>query len=102
MTYDERVEGWVVDMACLRRYALAEYRARAMEHSTECALMGHCVESGYGVVDAVGSLVALDTEATPYVVAALRACSQESGVRLQVERQSRHGEMMTTTVRHIT
>ena len=45
----EIVEGYVVDLACLRRYPQKEYTARATEHTTECALMGHCVESGYGL-----------------------------------------------------
>lgn len=49
----EITEGYVVDLACLRRYPRQEYTSRAAQHTTECALMGHCVESGYGLVSAL-------------------------------------------------
>ena len=42
----EITEVHVVGPACLRRYPQTEYTSRAAEHTTECALTGHCVESG--------------------------------------------------------
>ncbi|SEM01686.1 hypothetical protein SAMN04515665_12638 [Blastococcus sp. DSM 46786] len=90
----EIVEGYVVDLACLRRYPQEEYTARAPEHTTECALMGHCVESGYGLVSDGNRVVPLDTEATPHIVAALRT-ARPQGVRLRVEREEVEGELRT-------
>lgn len=40
----------MVDVACVRKYPRNELLGRARAHSKECALMGHCVESGYGQV----------------------------------------------------
>lgn len=90
----EVVDGYVVDLACLRRYRRDEYTQRASMHTTECALMGHCIESGYGLVGDNNALVPLDTESTPHVVAALQAAG-ETGVRLRVRRVSVDGEMQT-------
>lgn len=92
------VEGYVVDIACLRRYPASEYAERAREHTTSCALMGHCVESGYAVVDDSGVAHLLDTHATPHVVAALQRSGDERGVFLVVQRKSEEGEMVTRVV----
>jgi len=98
-TSDSRtVEGWVVDIACLRKYPEDELASRARAHTAECALMGHCVESGYGLVDADGRVQLLDDEATPHVVTALRSSASDSGIRLRAERHSNGGEMVTTRV----
>jgi hypothetical protein len=92
------VEGWVVDIACLRKYPEDELASRARAHTAECALMGHCVESGYGLVDADGRIHLLDDQATPHVVTALRSSDSDSGIRLRAERHSNDGEMVTTSV----
>lgn len=44
-------------------------------HSRRCGMMGHCVESGYGLVQAEGtdSILLLDAKATPQVLEALKA-----------------------------
>lgn len=94
----EITEGYVVDLACLRRYPQQEYTSRAAEHTTECALMGHCVESGYGLVADDNRLVPLDMEATPQVVSAL-ATAGRRGVRLRATREDVDGELQTTDVR---
>jgi hypothetical protein len=41
----ETIEGFVVDIACLRKYPRSEWNERAHGHTRTCALMGHCVES---------------------------------------------------------
>ena len=97
----ETVEGYVVDLACLRRYPSEQYTARAAEHTTECALMGHCVESGYGLVSAGNRAVPLDTEATPHVVAALQSAAAAQGVRLRVRREQVDGELRTVDVQAV-
>jgi hypothetical protein len=56
--------------------------------------MGHCVESGYGLVS--GRMVALlDDGATPFVVDVLRQSSHDAGIRLRVTRRWTDGEMRT-------
>lgn len=96
----ETLTGHVVDIACLRRYPETEYAARARRHTADCALMGHCVESGYALVDDAGVAHLLDTHATPLVVAALHASSADRGVQLTVDRRNDDGEMVTHRVRH--
>lgn len=92
------IEGYVVDLACLRRYPPAEYRERAQRHTTGCALMGHCVESGYALVDEGGQAHLLDSHATPLVVRRLGEGSAGHGVVLRAERRERDGEMVTIDV----
>jgi hypothetical protein len=98
VTVSETLAGHVVDIACLRRYPEAEYADRAKRHTTDCALMGHCVESGYALVDDDAIAHLLDAHATPLVVAALQASSADRGVQLTVERRSEKGEMVTKRV----
>ncbi len=93
----EVLEGYVVDIACLRRYPRDELVERARKHTVECATMGHCLESGYGLVGADGGLVLLDTKATPLVFDALRRAARP-GVRVRVSREMDDGEMKTKDV----
>lgn len=101
MTVDEHLEGWPVDLACLRRHPASEYVRRAQQHMTACALMGHCLESGYGLVQDDNTVVPLDTEATIKVVDALRGRGSEQGVRVRIRREVRDGEMVTRTVERV-
>lgn len=95
------VEGYVVDLACLRRYPPRDYRQRAQDHTSECALMGHCVESGYALVDESGRPHLLDDNATPHVVRRLSEANPGQGIYLQAQREERDGEMVTTGVREV-
>ena len=99
---DETIEGYVVDIACLRRYNAADTLHRARQHTTECALMGHCVEGGYALVDDHGAIRLLDTHATITVVEALREAERDRGVRLRVKRSEDEGEMQTADVNVLT
>ena len=90
----ETLEGYVVDIACLRKYPRAEWDARARVHTRQCALMGHCVESGYGLVSD-GTVALLDHDATPFVVDALHQSTQNAGIRLRVTRRWTDSEMRT-------
>ena len=98
MSRVESIEGWLVDMACIRTYPQQEMRERAREHTRECCLHGHCVESGYGLVDPAGRVVPLDPAATPLLVAALQRMKQERSIRFRIEREQRGAEMVTTAV----
>lgn len=95
----ESASGYVLDTACARKYPRDELLSRAREHTKECALMGHCAESGYVLVGDDGSLYPLDTEATLRVVRALRESRETKGVKLRAVRQMVDGEMQT---QHIT
>ena len=94
----ECATGWLVDIACLRRYAPGDVARRAAIHTTACARMGHCVESGYGVVDRGGRLRLLDTHATPMIVQLLRTTEQEQGLWIEADRQSDDGDLETVAV----
>jgi hypothetical protein len=91
----ETAQGYVVDIACLRKYPREELLARARAHTRECALMGHCVESGYGLVDNDGRMTLLEAAATPQVVSALERSGRERGIQLRAERE-RDGEALRT------
>lgn len=94
----EILEGYIVDLARIRKYPRAELAERARVHTIECATMGHCVESGYGLVDEVGGLALLDPATTPMVVDALRESDHNQGINLRAMREQRGEEMETTRV----
>ena len=94
----ETLEGYVVDLACLRKYPRSGLLERARVHTRECALMPHCVESGYGLVDDQDRVSVLDSEATTRIFDAIRESGQEQGIRLRVTRELEDGEMQTRSV----
>lgn len=96
----ETLEGYVVDIACLRKYPRAEWDTRARAHTRRCALMGHCVESGYGLVSE-GTVALLDHDATPIVMDALNRSSHDAGLRLRVTRHLKDGGMQTRSAHEI-
>ena len=95
---EEVLEGYVVDIACMRRYPASELAQRGREHTKECALMGHCIESGYGLLQEDGRASVLDTHATPLIVDTLTRSSQQAGIRLRVTRHRDGSEMKTHSV----
>ena len=101
MTSDtESLEGYVIDIACVRKNSREELLGKAETHTKECALTGHCVESGYAVVTD-DELALLDAGATPDVVEVVRNSEKEQGHRVRVDRAERDGEMTTETVEEI-
>ena len=94
----ETVEGWVLDIACLRKYPRDEYAGRARAHTTACSVMGHCLESDYALVDADGRVTLLDPKATAPVLDALRRSDRGTGVWLRVRREPDDGALATVTV----
>ena len=97
----ETLEGYVVDLICLREYPAGEYAERARRHTRVCALKGHCVESGYGLVDEDGHVALLDPAATPQVVGVLQSSGRDTGIRLRVRREEHKGEMATMGVHEV-
>lgn len=94
----ETLEGYVVDLACLRKYPQGELAERARIHSKACALMGHCLESGYGLVDEEGHTSLLDMESTLMVLDAIRDSGKEQGIKLRARREMRDKEMQTVSI----
>jgi hypothetical protein len=63
--------------------------------------MGHCVESGYGIVPEDDRLILLDAEATPNVVDVVEASATEEGIRRHIQREEHDGGMETVAVEEI-
>jgi|GEM_PF-4836338 len=59
--------------------------------------MGHCVESGYGIVTEDDRVTMLDPEATPQVVDVVEASDRDEGIRLRATRAERDGAMERPT-----
>lgn len=88
----ERVEGYVVDLHCIRQWPQAQWQDRAHKHLSSCAEQH--LESGFCLVDSCA--VPLDAAATPMVLRALREAGDEKGVQLRALRKSVDGVMVTT------
>lgn len=97
----ETVEGYVIDVGCIRKNARDELLKKARTHSRECSLMGHCVESGYGIVTEADRLIVLDSEATPKIVTTVKESDTAEGIRLQAQREKQDGSMETTSIEEI-
>jgi hypothetical protein len=97
----ETLEGYAVDLICLRKYPAGEYAERAKRHTQACALEGHCVESGFALVADDGRAVLLDPKATMQVVEAVRGSAREAGIRLCAWREERDGAMETVAVEEV-
>lgn len=98
----ETLDGYVIDVGCIRKNARDDLLENARTHSRECALMGHCVESGYGIVTDDDRLTVLDSEATPKIVDVVGDSETDEGIRLHVQREAGDDDTMeTTTVEEI-
>lgn len=98
---EETFEGYLMDVECIRTKPRGDLGKEAEKHTRECALMGHCMESGYGLVDDDGRVLILESEITPDVVEIIEATDRERGIRLRVNRQEEDGEMRTTHVEEV-
>ena len=97
----ETLDGFIIDVGYIRKNARDELFEKARTHSRECALMGHCVESGYGIVTDDDRLTVLDSEATPKIVDTVEESDTEEGIRLRVQREEQNGSMETTSIKEI-
>ncbi len=97
----ETVDGYVIDVGCIRKNARDNLLEKARTHSRECALMGHCLESGYGIVTNEDRLTVLDAEATPKIVNTVEESGTEEGIRLRVQREEQDESMETTSIEEI-
>ena len=90
----ERIEGYIVDMHCVRQWPQYAWEDRARKHLTSCA-EAH-LESGFCLVDSCA--VPLDAAATPMVLRALREVGDERGVKLRALRKIIESAAVTTYV----
>ena len=98
----ETLEGYVIDLACVRTCPRAELLTRARSHTLRCLRMGHCMESGYALVDDTGQLSLLDAAATPLVVHVTRGVRARKGIKLRAVREMKDGEMETRRLLFVT
>ena len=101
MTDSEPPGGHVIDVRCVRKNAREDLRGAAETHTRECALTGHCVESGYALVTDDDRLALLDASATPDVVELVERSERERGHRARATREKRNDEMTTTSVEEV-
>jgi len=94
----ETINGFVVDLACLRVWPQDEIWERAKNHSRECSLQGHHIESGFALVQDNWDIALLDSSATPLVIDALQQSGNETGIRLRVEREMEYDEMKSILI----
>lgn len=92
----EELEGWVVDIACLRKWPQGEMAERARWHTRACSLEGHCAESGFGLVDNRGRVQLLEPAATLRVLDAVRGSDRERGIRVRAVREGENGRSLET------
>lgn len=97
----ESAAGFVLDIACVRKYPQGELVDKAKAHASQCSLMGHCIESGYALVREDGSMTLLDAAATPLLVRILTDSAKATGVAAEVTRELRDGDMQTIAAREI-
>lgn len=95
----ERWVGYLMDIACVRKSPTADLLRRTSVHTTGCALMGHCVESGFALIDDDdGHVHLLEPAATTEVVRELLDTGVSEGLRLEAVREIDGHEMRTIEV----
>lgn len=97
----ETLQGYVVDIACLRKYPKQKLVEKARDHTRQCSLVGHCAESGFGLVTEDGHTTLLDSKATPDVLEVVRQSDRDQGIQIQVQRTLDEGEMKTNNVKEV-
>lgn len=97
----ETLEGYVIDLGCVRKNPREDLLQRARTHTRDCALMGHCIESGYGIVSEDDELTVLDSAATHDVIDVVEDSDKERGIVLRVQRETTDDEIQTRSVEEI-
>jgi type 1 fimbria pilin len=80
------IEGYIIDNACAGSHMTEPtFSDRVKKHSTSCALMPNCVESGYAVLTADKKLYKLDKAGNESAEALLRNTETKAGVAVTIE-----------------
>ena len=97
----ETIEGYIIDVACVRKSPRQQLFERAQRHSRDCALMGHWAESGFALVTENGQVAILDSEATLMILDLGRRSPKSQSIKAQVTRQPADEKMETVRVEEI-
>ena len=97
----ETVQGYVMDVACVRKSPQRELVERSQAHTRDCALMGHCAESGFALISETGQIALLDDHATLMIVDIVRQSRNDHGIKVQVTRNKQGEKMETSRVEEI-
>jgi hypothetical protein len=97
----ENLEGYVVDIICLRKYPQDELLERAKVHTRKCSLAGHCTESGFGLLDEKGQISLLDPHSTPQLLDVIVSSDRDSGIKVRAKREMQDGDMKTVAIDEI-
>ena len=81
---DVKLNGYVIDNACSARATGEGAMEKVKAHSTKCAQMPKCAESGYAIF-ADGKLYKFDAEGNKKVAELLKATKSEKGLGVSLE-----------------
>jgi len=79
----QTLTGYLMDRACSPD-AVKKGEKVAKEHGVDCALMGDCVKSGYGVLLPGGKFVTFDAAGNKRALAALKATKKQNDLQVTV------------------
>ena len=95
------LEGFVVDVDCVRVARRSDLVRRAAGHLRACALAAGFSAGAYALVEPGGTVHVLDHQATPLVLWALWRSTREAGVWVRAERHERDGRMETVRLTEV-
>jgi hypothetical protein len=76
------VDGFLIDKMCSAK--VGKDQKAAAEHTKDCALMGPCQQSGYGVLTADGRYLTFDPAGNTRALEALKATAKKDNLRVRV------------------
>jgi hypothetical protein len=77
-------EGVLMDKMCSMKALQEGGQKAAAMHKRDCALMGDCVKSGFGLVTADNQFLAFDAEGNSRAEKALKASKKSDNLRVRV------------------
>jgi hypothetical protein len=92
------IEGILVDRMCSTKI-IKEGQKAAQAHTRECALMPHCLASGYGVYTAEGKFLTFDAAGNKQAEQALRASKKRNHLRVVVSGQQSGDTIQVTSLK---
>jgi hypothetical protein len=78
------IEGVLLDQACASGDGLKDGQKGALKHERDCALMGPCVKSGFGIVTADDKFLKFDAAGNEKALALLQKTTKKDNLRMKV------------------
>ena len=94
----EVLDGYVIDLDCLRTARRDALLRVAAHHPRACALSAAFSITAFALVDHDGAVHVLDDAATRFVIALLWRADDGRALAVRVHREVRHGRMETVAV----